>query len=141
MALNKKIAVINMPIENWEVPELRKSVGWQGGPEDYPSLFERCNYWAGIRNESGKLIAFGYVCGTGIVHGYMEDIIVHPDYHGQGLGKILVRSLLGEAKNHNLEIITVSFEPQNADFYVRCGFALTGGGVYYQGKIEEEETK
>ncbi|MMZ59739.1 hypothetical protein D1872_217930 [compost metagenome] len=68
---------INIPISNNEVPILRELVGWDRREKDYPILFKRCNFWAGVRNESNKLIAFGYVCRMGLEHGYMEDIIVH----------------------------------------------------------------
>jgi hypothetical protein len=78
--LMKYKVIINMPISNNEVPELRELVGWGRRDKDYPSLFERCNFWAGVRDEYNKLIAFGYVCGMGLEHGYMEDIIVHPEY-------------------------------------------------------------
>jgi hypothetical protein len=72
--MNYKV-IINIPISNNEVPELREHVGLGRRDEDYPTLFERCNFWAGIRDENNKLIAFGYVCGMGLEHGYMEDII------------------------------------------------------------------
>lgn len=75
--MNYKVK-INIPMSNNEVPKLRELVGWDRREKDYPTLFKRCNFWAGVRNESNKLIAFGYVCGMGLEHGYMEDIIVHP---------------------------------------------------------------
>jgi hypothetical protein len=48
--MNYKV-MINIPISNNEVPELREHVGWGRRDEDYPTLFERSNFWAGIRNE------------------------------------------------------------------------------------------
>lgn len=57
--------ILNMSIENHEAPALREAVGWGRRDEDYPTLFERCNFWAGIRNEHKRLIAFGYVTGMG----------------------------------------------------------------------------
>ncbi|MGW9127647.1 GNAT family N-acetyltransferase [Paenibacillus chitinolyticus] len=85
---------INLPIQDFEVPDLRESVGWDRRDSDYPTLFGRCNFWAGVWSEANKLIAFGYMAGTAHQHGYMEDIIVHPDYHGRGIGKALVSRLL-----------------------------------------------
>ncbi|GEL77803.1 GNAT family N-acetyltransferase [Tenuibacillus multivorans] len=122
--------IINRPISNHEVPELRELVGWGGRPQDYPALFERCNFWAGARNENNKLIAFGYVCGMVLEHGYMEDIIVHPDYQGQGIGSALVTELLNEAERFGLEIVTVTFERENTNFYKRNGFTRSSGGVW-----------
>src|SRR3954470_24444695 len=107
--MNYKI-IINTPISNHEVPELRELVGWGRREKDYPTLFERCNFWAGVRDENNKLIAFGYVCGMGLEHGYMEDIIVHPQYQGRGIGVELVKELLRESERFGLRIVTVSYE-------------------------------
>ena len=54
--------MVNLPIQDNEVPDLREAVGWGRRDKDYPALFERCNFWAGARDETGKLIAFGYYC-------------------------------------------------------------------------------
>ncbi|MGP4039725.1 GNAT family N-acetyltransferase [Gracilibacillus sp. D59] len=126
--------IINIPISNNEVPELRDLIGWARREKDYPTLFERCNFWGGVRDETNKLIAFGYVCGTGLEHGYMEDIIVHPDYQGQGIGVELVRELLRESERFGLEIVTVSYVENKTNFYKRCGFTTGSGGVWESSK-------
>ena len=120
---------ISLQLTPEEVPELRANVGWSRRDKDYPTLFERCNFWAGVKDHNDKLIAFGYVCGMGLEHGYMEDIIVHPDYQGRGIGVQLVKELLKEAERFGLEIITVSFDGDRSNFYERCGFSVGAGGV------------
>ncbi|MCV9886330.1 GNAT family N-acetyltransferase [Metabacillus halosaccharovorans] len=127
--MNDKV-IINIPINTNEVPELRELVGWSRRDEDFPTLFERCNFWAGVRDENDKLIAFGYVCGMGLEHGYMEDIIVHPSYQGQGIGAALVKELLRESKRFGLGIVTVSYEQNKTNFYHACGFTPGSGGVW-----------
>lgn len=120
-----------MPISNNEVPDLRELVGWGRRDEDYPSLFERCNFWAGMRDKHNKLIAFGYICGMGLEHGYMEDIIVHPHYQNQGIGVELVKALLKESEQFGLKIVTVSYEEHNTNFYREGGFTPGSGGVWF----------
>ncbi|WP_232698576.1 GNAT family N-acetyltransferase [Brevibacillus daliensis] len=122
--------IINMPICNHEVPDLRELVGWGRRDKEYPTLFERCNFWAGVRDADNKLIAFGYVCGMGLEHGYMEDIIVHPDYQKKGIGVELVKELLRESERFGLGIVTVSYEEHNTNFYRTCGFSSSSGGVW-----------
>lgn len=122
--------VINLPISNHEVPDLRELVGWGRRDYEYPTLFERCNFWAGVRNEEDILIAFGYVTGMGLEHGYMEDIMVHPDYQKQGIGAELVKELLREAERFGLDIVTITFEAENTNFYQSCGFTPSSGGVW-----------
>lgn len=122
--------IINIPISNKEVPELREQIGWGRRDEDYPALFERCNFWAGIRDENNILIAFGYICGMGLEHGYMEDIIVHPQYQRRGLGVELVKELLRESERFGLRIVTVSFENNKTNFYKACDFTPSSGGLW-----------
>ncbi|MFC0273560.1 GNAT family N-acetyltransferase [Metabacillus herbersteinensis] len=127
--MNYKV-IINIPISNNEVPELRELVGWGRRDTDFPTLFERCNFWAGVRDKNNKLIAFGYVCGMGLEHGYMEDIMVHPKYQGKGIGVKLVKELLRESERFGLGIVTVTYEENKKNFYKKCGFTIGSGGVW-----------
>lgn len=129
--MNCKV-MINDKIESWEVPRLRRKVGWGPREYEYPALLERCNFHASIRNEDGKLIGFGYICGMGLEHGYMEDIMIDPDYQRQGLGMMLVKRLLEEAKQQGILIVSVNLDPENENFYRNCGFeiGLSGTVIY-----------
>lgn len=121
---------INSPILKHEVPDLRESVGWDRRDGDYPLLFERCLYWGSLRNEDGELIAFGYITGPGIEHGYLEDVIIHPHYQGKEIGKKLVEKLLQEAEKQGISIVTVTFQDKHKGFYEDCGFNSCSGGVW-----------
>ncbi|WP_405104498.1 GNAT family N-acetyltransferase [Paenibacillus sp. FSL K6-1217] len=113
--------ILNLPIQPHEVPVLRELVGWEGRQVDYPAVFERCNFWAGVRDEqSQQLIAFGYVAGMGLQHGYMEDILVHPEYQRKGLGQALVKRLLQEAEHVGLEIVTLTYDTKHMRIYRLC---------------------
>jgi ribosomal protein S18 acetylase RimI-like enzyme len=122
--------IINLLIEPHEVPRLREMVGWDGRHADYPMLFERCNFWAGLRDSKGELIAFGYVAGMGLQHGYMEDIIVHPQFQNKGIGQALVKKLLKEAERIGLEIVTLTFDSKHTSFYEASGFTPCSGGLW-----------
>lgn len=84
----------------------------------------------GVRDENEKLIGFGYICGMGLEHGYMEDILVHPDYQRKGIGHELVKKLLTESDQRGFEIVTVSFTEEHERFYTTSGFTLCSGGVW-----------
>lgn len=122
--------MINPVIQDYEVPALREAVGWERRDSDYPALFSHCLFWAGLRNKNGDLVAFGYIAGPGIEHGYMEDIIVHPSYQRKGIGRALVQKLLQESEKRGISIITVTFEEKNLSFYKSCGFTPCSGGVW-----------
>ncbi|BDA72115.1 GNAT family acetyltransferase [Calothrix sp. PCC 7716] len=120
---------LNPKIKDWEVPDLRESVGWERRDSDYPLLFEKCTFWVGV-HEKGKLIAFGYIAGTGLEHGYLEDIMVHPGYQRKGIGSALVKILLEEAKRIGIKIVTVTFKASHSNFYSRCGFMPSSAGLW-----------
>ncbi|WP_032121129.1 GNAT family N-acetyltransferase [Clostridium amazonitimonense] len=126
--------LINLEIENYEVPELRQAVGWERRDSDYPVLFNHCLFWAGLRDKNSNLIAFGCMVGPGIEHGYLEDIIVHPRYQGKGIGSTLVKRLMQEAEERGVSIVTVTFEENKRNFYECCGFTSCPGGVWRKNK-------
>lgn len=121
---------MNPAIEADEVPELRAAVGWERRADDYPLLLERCLFYAGCRDEKHRLVAFAYICGRGLQHAYLEDVMIHPDVQRRGIGLRLVQSLLNEASQRQIEIVTVSFTEQHASFYEKCGFTTGKGGVW-----------
>ncbi len=83
-----------------------------------------------MRNDHNTLIAFGYITGPGIEHGYMEDIMVHPAYQKQGIGKALVQALLQEAKNRKIAMVTVTYQEKHSLFYQDSGFTPCPGGIW-----------
>ncbi|MFD1887857.1 GNAT family N-acetyltransferase [Paenibacillus wenxiniae] len=121
---------LHLPIRNDEVPSLREAVGWSRRDDDSPLLFQRCNFWAGARDTDGTLIAFGYMTGMGLEHGYIEDIIVHPTYQRQGIGQQIVKRLLDEAQFRSMEIVTVTYSHQHEAFYTQCGLLPSHAGIW-----------
>lgn len=126
--MNFKIK-INGLIEDKEVPSLRESIGWTRRDTDYPVLFERCNFWCSVRNDENMLMGFGYVCGMGLEHGYIEDIMIHPDFQNQGIGKALLAALINESARRDIEILTLTFSEDKREFYESCNFGICLGGV------------
>jgi GNAT superfamily N-acetyltransferase len=127
---NKNDVQINLKLLDNEVPDLRESIGWDRHDCYFPQLLDKTLFWAGVRNNEGRLAAFAYLTGPGMPHGYLEDVIVHPDCQGKGIGTALVHRILQEASDRRIGIVTVSYEPKKAEFYHRCGFSPSGGGVW-----------
>ncbi|OPA73726.1 GNAT family N-acetyltransferase [Paenibacillus selenitireducens] len=127
---------LNLAIQQHEVPKLRAEVGWARRDQDFPRLFELCLFWAGMRDEHGELIAFGYMAGPGLEHGYIEDIIVHPNYQRSGIGEQLVRTLLLEAEKRDIGIVTVTYQEKHREFYERAGFEFCSDGVWRKSSDE-----
>ena len=54
--------------------------------------------------------------------GHIEDIVVHKDYRGLGLGRSIIDHLVKVAKDNNCYKVILDCNKDNVDFYKKCGF-------------------
>lgn len=67
--------------------------------------------------------------------GYLSWYIVHPAYHGKGVGRSLVQNSLDMLKNkHGLSRVTVRTSQLTWEFYAKFGFRLIDTAKDYWGK-------
>lgn len=67
-----------------------------------------------------QIIAFGRVVGDGRYYAMLADIVVDPDFQGQGLGKYLVTTLNNQLENYHFVNLTAA--PGADDFYKSMGW-------------------
>ncbi|TCC89090.1 GNAT family N-acetyltransferase [Pedobacter frigiditerrae] len=70
--------------------------------------------------EGDKIIAFGRVVGDGRYYAMLADIVVDPDFQGQGLGKYLVTTLNNQLENYHF--VNLSAAPGADPFYKSMGW-------------------
>ncbi len=89
-------------------------------------------YWAtlGGFDENGTLIAWCALLSDGKYHGILLDVLVHPRWQKQGVGRALVAQAVAYLQAHGIRTIHVDFLPERAAFYERCGFRIGLGGIY-----------
>ena len=75
--------------------------------------------------DNGKCVGVGRLVGDGVLKGMLTDIMVLSNYHGRGIGKLIVTSLMsklesmvGEGEQFQLE---ASPTASNREFYIKCG--------------------
>ncbi|HJQ09518.1 MAG TPA: GNAT family N-acetyltransferase [Gemmatimonadaceae bacterium] len=76
------------------------------------------------RNARDGIAAFNMVHQSG-VEGWMGPLAVHPDYQGQGIGKMIVQSGVEWLKNQGAKVIGLETMPRTMDnvgFYSTLGF-------------------
>jgi len=94
-----------MPASQFEISEapptakqfaqLRGLIGWTNPELDSLSKsIENSLYWVSVLNK-GELIAVGRVVGDGHMYFYVQDVIVHPEFQGLGLGKATMVAIEG----------------------------------------------
>lgn len=66
------------------------------------------------------IIAFGRVVGDGRYYAMLADVVVDPDYQGQGLGKYIVTTLNNQLDNYHF--VNLSAAPGADNFYKSMGW-------------------
>ena len=90
------VELSNLPLAAGEFVDLRATCGW--GTVD-PAIAERAlaaGLFAVVARDGSRLAGFGRVVGDGVLYFYVQDVIVHPDFRGQGVGRLIVEALLAE---------------------------------------------
>lgn len=83
-----------------------------------------------------KLIGFGALKKTAAKKAELCKLHLHPDYHGQGLGRDLAQALIAAAKALKMECVElhVTITQETAiSLYRKLGFTETGREVYVIG--------
>ena len=83
-----------------------------------------------VAREGERLVGFLNVLGDGLVHAYIEDVMVAADARHRGIGVGLVHAARDGARAAGCEFLHVGFEERHRPFYVdACGFTPVGGGL------------
>ena len=75
--------------------------------------------------DNDNCIGVGRIVGDNVLKGMLTDIIVSKEYHGKGVGKLIVTTLINELsdKLKDGELFQLEASPTNGnrDFYIKCG--------------------
>ena len=108
-----------------EILPLYEAVGWSNYTSNSTMLqnaLEHSLFLISARDEDGKLVRFLRVVGDGYSILYIQDIIVLPDYHRQGIGTQLLRQTLKHFQEVYQIILTTDSEVKTIAFYEANGF-------------------
>nr|ARW64880.1 hypothetical protein [Polysiphonia sertularioides] len=81
--------------------------------------------------DSGRqsLIGFARVTSDGSFNATIWDVVVHPNFQGRGLGKILMIEIIKELRIKDISTITLFADPEVIQFYKHIGFIIDPDGV------------
>ena len=114
----------NLPTKD-QFFELFITTGWNekyklNNEELYKALE---NSWYSISYfENEQLVGFGRIICDGIVHALILDVIIHPDFQGNEIGKNVMNKLVEKCKKHNIRDIQLFSAKDKAGFYEKLGF-------------------
>ena len=85
--------------------------------------------WVTAR-DGARLAGFVNVPWDGLVHAWVQDVMVAAAARGQGLGTRLVAAAAEGAREAGCEWLHVDFDDDLRPFYLdACGFSPTGAGL------------
>ncbi len=108
-----------------EIFPLYEALGWTNytsNPIMLQNALEHSLFLLSARDEEGKLIGFLRAVGDGYSIVYIQDIIVLPEYHRQGIGTQLLRQTMEHFKEVYQMILTTDSELKTIAFYEANGF-------------------
>ena len=115
---------------------LRKSVGWWD--TDLASTREGLvnSLYSVTAAENGKVIAIGRVIGDKGLYFYIQDLIVHPDFQGKGIGRKIMSMLKAYIENNAKPGAFISLMAAKGleAYYKEFGFqprSIEGPGMFY----------
>lgn len=118
--------------DNKSVIDLFSSVGWVSA--QYPTrLYKALMHSSTVITawDGDRLVGLVRVLDDSELVAYMHCVLVHPDYHGQGIAGTMVEMVKEKYKDY-LYIELMPEERKNAAFYEKHGFQIMEDGVAMQ---------
>ena len=78
-----------------EYTRLRGLVGWWETDENATDMALKNSLFSVVAVEHDTVIGFGRIIGDGGLYFYIQDLIIHPEFQTKGVGKSLMKELMG----------------------------------------------
>ncbi|HJJ35964.1 MAG TPA: GNAT family N-acetyltransferase [Methanocorpusculum sp.] len=116
-------------VRSWntaEIVDLYRAGGWWDigyDPTQIPRLLDGSFIAIVAMDEHQNAVGFGRFISDGAADGYLQDIVVFPEYRGQGIGSRIVAALKKLAILSGHTWIGLVAAPGKEEFYRRAGFS------------------
>lgn len=107
-----------------EYQSLRNTTGWDSIADEVVKKALKNDLFSVCVLDGEKIIGMGRVIGDGAIYFYIQDVIVHPDHQGKGVGKQMMNSIekyLEKETNINSFIGLMAAEGVK-EFYEKYGY-------------------
>jgi len=120
-------------IDLYDLEELCDSVGWSRRPlrkvrKAIQNSFLVISIWE-HEGDRRRLIGFSRATSDHAFNATIWDVVVHPEFQGKGLGKILMKQLIKQLRSEDISNITLFADPDVVNFYRRLGFMQDPEGI------------
>ncbi len=111
----------NEKVSEKALADLRESVGWNRMEKEYANPLMTSYYHIAVY-EKDKLVGYIDCVSNCVTDAYIQDLMVHPDYQGKGIGTDLMDKMIEYLKEKRIYMISVVYEECLKSFYERFGF-------------------
>lgn len=108
-----------------ELVDLYESVGWMryvADPDALARAVDNSNYVVTARDTEGQLVGLARVMTDDVSILYLQDVLVRPSHHRQGIGAILVERCLTKYGHVHQKVLLTDDEPGQLAFYESLGY-------------------
>lgn len=123
-------------VRSWNVDEiaaLYEAGGWwreEYNKEELRHLIRgSCIFVVATDPRTGKAVGMGRVISDGVSDGYIQDIVVLPEYRSSGIGARIVALLVSRCLQSGITWIALIAEPDTEKFYLPLGFRPMEGHI------------
>lgn len=132
----KKINIIldkDKDIDLKELEELCDTVGWVRRPLKKVQMAIKHSFLtislSYYENNNATLIGFARATSDNTFNATIWDVVVHPKFQRNGLGKILISEIVKELRSSDINTITLFADPHVLNFYKNLGFISDPDGI------------
>jgi ribosomal protein S18 acetylase RimI-like enzyme len=128
--------IIRTPTIN-EYNELRLAVDWPTFDEGMVECGLANSLYSVVVEGEGKVVGMGRILGDNAIYFHIQDVIVRPEFQGQGLGKIIMDELLDyiDSKGGQNSNIGLMCSKGREPFYRTFGFIDRPNDTFGSGMI------
>jgi len=118
------------------ISELFHVVGWGSrNLAEVESAFRGSSH-VRIIWDGDNIVAFGRTVDDGQFYALIVDLVVDPDYQGQGIGKKILGELRHELKDYKFTTLTAA--PGKDGFYLKQGWKRQSSAFIWPNSAEQE---
>jgi len=116
-------------VQTWDdedIANLYRAGGWwkeEYDQKELPRLIHGSFLFAvAVDKRTGHAIGMGRVISDGVSDGYIQDLVVLPEYRKTGIGARIVSTLVKKCVERGISWIGLIAEPDTEKFYLPFGF-------------------
>ncbi|MDD5568983.1 MAG: GNAT family N-acetyltransferase [Candidatus Pacebacteria bacterium] len=114
---------ISKKIDIDQIRFLRKSIGWQPRSEKkWKEILSKSSFVYSVW-DGKKLIGMGRLVEDGVMC-MLYDVVVHKNYQGKGIGKLIINKLVDQTKGKKYCLIALFTNKDKVKFYKKLGFEV-----------------